>query len=169
MADPHAGSATASPTSKKTFAFLLKEAESPFPQFNLSPSTHRGEPALKLPQSLVESLSKSFRFALIGKFLHARLSMEKARLAFAKLGVKGNYSLGHLDHKHMLIRLQYEGDFNRIGLKIYGSSMDSLGIYSDGVLISDLMWNLLWHRSGTLFLIYLCSSLKNNVFLRLGS
>lgn len=59
MVDPPVGTAAASaspsPTSKKTFVSLLKEAATPPLQIHLSLLTHKGELALKLPQSLVDS------------------------------------------------------------------------------------------------------------------
>lgn len=59
----------------------------------------QGEPALKIPQNLLESLSKPFKFTLVGKFSHGRPSMERAHQIFAKLRLKGAFSLGHLDPK----------------------------------------------------------------------
>lgn len=43
--------------------------------------------------------------------------MERAHLIFSKLGLLGGFALGHLDQKHMLIRLQKEEDFNRLWLR----------------------------------------------------
>lgn len=43
--------------------------------------------------------------------------MDGARLVFTKLGLKGDFLLGHRDPKHMLIRLQHEVDFKRIWLR----------------------------------------------------
>src|SRR3954469_21867824 len=66
---------------------------------------------------MVDSLSAPFRLSLVGKFSHGRPSMEMARSIFAKLDLKGNFFLGHLDSKHILIKLEHEGDFNRLWLK----------------------------------------------------
>src|SRR5438270_493547 len=44
--------------------------------------------------------------------------MAAARIAFSKLELKGNFTLGHLDSKHMLINLQHEGDFDRIWMRV---------------------------------------------------
>lgn len=41
----------------------------------------------------------------------------KSHLCFAKFNLRGNFQLGHLDNKHMLIKLNCEGDFNRLWLK----------------------------------------------------
>lgn len=43
--------------------------------------------------------------------------MERSCQIFNKLGLKGSFTLGHLDPKHMLIRLNQEADFNRIRLR----------------------------------------------------
>lgn len=110
-------------TSKKSFASLSREAPSTAPSAqNLNSSLffssfHKGRPSLKIPQTLVDTLSKHFRFALIGKFSHGCPSIERSRQIITKLGLKGSFALGHLDPKHMLIKFQHEGDFNRIWLK----------------------------------------------------
>lgn len=38
-------------------------------------------------------------------------------MLFNKFGLKGTFSLGHLDPKHMLIRLEHEGGFNHLWMK----------------------------------------------------
>lgn len=83
----------------------------------LNCSFHKGEPALKIPKLIVDSLAKPFQFALISKFSHGRPSMERSRQIFTKLGLKGSFFLGHLNPKHMIICLQKEDDFNRIWLR----------------------------------------------------
>lgn len=82
----------------------------------ISFSFHKGEPSLKIPQTLVDAISKLFRFALIGMISHGQPSMERSRQIFSKLGLKGIFSLRHLDPKHMFIQIQYDGDFNRLWL-----------------------------------------------------
>lgn len=109
----------------KSFASILKgqtnadpsSSTSPVAPLVHSPSTYKGEPTLKIPKAIVEVLSKPFHFTLIGKFSHGRPLMERSRHLFAKLGLKGAFSLNHLDQKHMLIRLHDEVDFNRIWLR----------------------------------------------------
>src|SRR5436190_15248498 len=112
-----------SPTKLKSFTSLLKENPkstsylSDPPPALLPPAVHHEEPALKIPQVLIEQLSSPFRFTLVGKFSHGRPTMERARSVFAKLDLKGNYFIGHLDPKHILIMLEHEGDFYRLWLK----------------------------------------------------
>src|SRR4051812_27952749 len=111
---------TESPSNTKTFASFFQKSFSPLQIPDLPPipiSTYRGEPTLMIPQKMVEVLSKPYQFALVGKFSHGRPTMDRARLIFNKLGLKGNFSLGHLDHKHMLINLENEGDFTRLWLR----------------------------------------------------
>lgn len=83
----------------------------------IPPTNHHGEPALKVPQNMVDQLVAPFKFALVGKFSHGHPSLERVRLIIAKFNPKSSFQLGHLDSKHMLIRLQHEGDFNRLWLK----------------------------------------------------
>lgn len=126
---PHRGeskspsSPAKSPTSSKSFASVLKNSTtSPkFPSDDqiplIPPSTHHGEPALKMPQQTVDRLSSSFRLTLVGEFSHGRPSIDRSRQIFAKLYLKGNFFLSLLDSKHILIQLEYEGDFHRLWLK----------------------------------------------------
>lgn len=104
---------------QKSSASLLKSPSdlNPPPIDLIPPSTRHGEPALKLTRSIVDRLSEPFKYSLVGKFSHGRPTLEKARLIFAKFNLKGSYQLGHLDQKHMLIRLSTEANFNRLWLK----------------------------------------------------
>lgn len=73
--------------------------------------------SIKISRSAIDSMSKPFQFSIIGKFSHGRPTMERSRSVFGKLGLKDVYFLGHLDPKHMLIRIQDKGDFNRLWLR----------------------------------------------------
>lgn len=111
---------TSSPTKSKSFASILREIKNPsVPDHQplLPPSTYHGEPELKLSSDLIARFSEPFRLTLVGKFSHGRPTMERTRLVFSKLDLKGNFSVSHLDHKHLLIRLEHEGDFTRLWLK----------------------------------------------------
>lgn len=115
-------SSTPSPTTKKSFSSLLKVAEAtPSPSSSQTSifafSSHKGDPALKIPIAAVDFMLKLFKYSLIGKFSNGRPTLERSRLIFAKLGLKGGFSLGHLDSKHLLIHLQEDGDFNRAWLR----------------------------------------------------
>lgn len=65
----------------------------------------------------MDRLSTPFRLALIGKFSHGSPTTEETRQIFAKLDLKGNDFPGHLDQKHVLIKLEHEGDFHSLCLK----------------------------------------------------
>lgn len=111
------------PISLKSFASILQSSTktpqtSVESQLPLIPSSsHHGEPALNLPQSIVDRLSSSFCLALVGKFSHGHPTMDRSRQAFTKLDLKGNFIFGHLDPKHILIPLKHEGHFHHLCLK----------------------------------------------------
>lgn len=112
-----------SPTTLKSFASILQNTSKSFQissdsQLPLIPSsTHHVGPALKLRQLVVDRHSTSFRLVLVGKFSHSCPTMDQSRQAFAKLDLKGNYFLGHLNSKHISIQLEHEGDFHHLWLK----------------------------------------------------
>lgn len=62
-------------------------------------------------------MPRPFCFSFIGNFSYGRPTMEWSWTIFSKLGLRVDCSLGHLDPKCMLIRLQEEEDFNRIRLQ----------------------------------------------------
>src|SRR4051812_12240883 len=97
-----------SPSSpKKSFSSLFQKtaAPTPPPLTIFAPITYKGEPGIKIPTAAVDLMSKPFQYTLVGKFSNGRPTMERSRAIFNKLGLKGPFSLGHLDPKHMMIRL----------------------------------------------------------------
>lgn len=116
---PSASPQPSSPTAKKSFAGLFKKpSDAPPPLITTFPiSSHKGEPSLKIPKSAIDLMSSPFKFTLIGKFSHGRPNMERSRLLFSRLGLKGSFFLGHLDPKHMIIKLHEESDFNHLWLR----------------------------------------------------
>lgn len=66
---------------------------------------------------MVDSFSQQLHFTFVGNFSHGRPTKVDPRSTFAKLGLKGQFSLGHLDSKHMQIKLIHEGEFNRIWMR----------------------------------------------------
>lgn len=107
---------SASPTQKKIFSSLFESKDQTAQnKETLIPLTnHHGEPALNIPKEMVHDFAKPFKFTLVEKFSHGRPPMAEARIVFAKLELKREVSLGHLDSKHLVIRLHHEGEFNRI-------------------------------------------------------
>lgn len=67
-------------------------------------SSLKGEPTVCFSEEEIDKLAAPFNHVLVGKFSHGRPSMELVRKAFAAIGFSGSYSLGLLDHRHVLIR-----------------------------------------------------------------
>lgn len=102
-------------------------------------------------------------YTLVGKFSHGWPTLEKARQCFAKFNLEGNFQLGHLDNKHMLIHLTHEDDFNRLWLMMSGMLIPSLWGILDGLPILDLKLNRLWSQFGWFSLVYLFFCSISNV------
>lgn len=124
------------------------------PQILIPPSVHHGEPALRISLAMVNTLSKPFKFALIGKFSHDRSTMEKSRLFFNKIGLKGTFSFDHLDLKHMLIRLQHEGYFNQLWMKE--------SIFIEGFPMKVFRWTVDFRSDVESLIIRIWMSLPNH-------
>ena len=58
-----------------------------------------------------------FKLSLVGKFSYGRPQMEMIQKFFASLGLKGDVQALLLDNKHMLMKLQFEKDYNRIWVR----------------------------------------------------
>ncbi|KAL0361197.1 UNVERIFIED_CONTAM: hypothetical protein Sradi_3804200 [Sesamum radiatum] len=81
------------------------------------PCTYRGGRAINFSMTETEILSVHLKFALISKFSHGYLSMQVIRTYFAKLGLRGAYSIGVINVKHIIIKFSNEDDFSRVWLK----------------------------------------------------
>ena len=77
-------------------------------------SPHCGEPAVCFSMDDIEKVAAPFQFSLVGKFSRGRLYMEDLRKFFCTLDLKGEVSLGLLDRRHVLIRLEHEADYYRV-------------------------------------------------------
>ncbi|KAG9451213.1 hypothetical protein H6P81_011178 [Aristolochia fimbriata] len=74
-------------------------------------NTYHGKPAIYFERSHIDSQSENFKFCLIGKFPGWRPSLSQIRNWVAtKWKLKGEWSITLLDHRHVLIRLDNEGD-----------------------------------------------------------
>ena len=62
----------------------------------------------------IERVAVPFQFALVGKFSRGRPVTENLQKFFRALDLKDGFSLGLLDHRHILIRLTNEAEFYRI-------------------------------------------------------
>lgn len=60
-----------------------------------------------MSDDIIGALSQPFHFALIGKFSHDRPSMDTMKKDFHTLGLKADFSIGHLDSKHLLIKVNH--------------------------------------------------------------
>ncbi|KAL2532641.1 Uncharacterized protein Adt_05992 [Abeliophyllum distichum] len=104
---------------RKSFASILQSApDSACHQFVAKePFLHRGEPALTITADEEASLAEPFKFTLVGKFSHRKPSMVEVRNSFQKFGFTGEFKIGLIDFKHILIHLTHEDDYSRLFLK----------------------------------------------------
>ncbi|CAI9102482.1 OLC1v1000762C1 [Oldenlandia corymbosa var. corymbosa] len=96
---------------------MFKSTENPNGEesfIHSSPTVYKGEPAFLLTKEEDDKLAEPFKNALIGKFSKGRPSMEYLWAQFQKIGFKGEFSLGMLDHRLVLICFDQEDDFQRI-------------------------------------------------------
>ncbi|KAL2526604.1 Uncharacterized protein Adt_11658 [Abeliophyllum distichum] len=115
---PHAISSSER-SMRKSFASVLQSApDSACHQFLAKePFLHRGEPALTITDDEEASLAEPFKFTLVGKFSHRKPSMVEVRNSFQKFGFTGDFKIGLIDFKHILIHLTHEDDYSRLFLK----------------------------------------------------
>ncbi|KAL0447831.1 UNVERIFIED_CONTAM: hypothetical protein Slati_1911000 [Sesamum latifolium] len=78
---------------------------------------HRGGKAINFSVEEIEILADHLKFTMVGKFSHGYPSMQAIRACFAKLGLRGAYSVGVINIKHILIELSNEEDLARLWLK----------------------------------------------------
>ncbi|KAL2526355.1 Uncharacterized protein Adt_11409 [Abeliophyllum distichum] len=104
---------------RKSFASVLQPApDSTCHQFVAKePFLHRGEPALTITADEEASLAEPFKFTLVGKFSHRKPRMVEVRNSFQKFGFIGEFKIGLIDYKHILIHLTHEDDYSRLFLK----------------------------------------------------
>ncbi|KAL2471503.1 Uncharacterized protein Adt_39639 [Abeliophyllum distichum] len=94
---------------RKSFASVLQSApDSTCHQFVAKePFLHRGEPALTITADEEASLVEPFKFTLVEKFSHRKPSMVEVRNSFQKFGFTGEFKIGLIDFKHILIHLTH--------------------------------------------------------------
>ncbi|KAL0356224.1 UNVERIFIED_CONTAM: hypothetical protein Sradi_4069300 [Sesamum radiatum] len=81
------------------------------------PCLHRGGRAINFPMEETNILATHLKFALVGKFSHGYPNMNTIRTYFSKHGLRGAYSIGVINIKHILIKLSNEEDLSRLWLK----------------------------------------------------
>ncbi|KAL2470696.1 DUF4283 domain-containing protein [Abeliophyllum distichum] len=104
---------------RKSFASVLQsDPDSACHQFVAKePFLHRGEPALTITADEEASIAEPFKFTLVGKFSHRKPSMVEVRNSFQKFGLTGDFKIGLINFKHILIHLTHEDDYSRLFLK----------------------------------------------------
>lgn len=84
---------------------------------------HRGSPAIFFRPKHLHQLNKPFEWSLIGKFSQGynrvnpklgRPSIEHIREHFTAMDLKGEFKLGLLDNRHVLIHLKLQVDYLRL-------------------------------------------------------
>lgn len=78
-------------------------------------ASFKGDPALFFSADEVRALAKPFDLALVGKFSYGRPSMAALRKEFHT--IKGAFTIGWLDLRHVLIRFTVEEDYVRLWMK----------------------------------------------------
>ncbi|KAL0367745.1 UNVERIFIED_CONTAM: hypothetical protein Sradi_3664600 [Sesamum radiatum] len=101
------------PLSPRVAKKVFSESEDYFGK----PCTYRGSRAINFSMEETEKLAAHLKFALIGKFSHGYPSMNTIRSYFSKLGLRGAYSIGVINIKHVIIKLHNEDDMSRLWLK----------------------------------------------------
>lgn len=104
------------PPDKPSFAAMVRGTQVPSSLTIKEATLHKGEPALHYTDPEITDLSSPLRYALIGKFSTDRPSMEFLRHGFKTIGFKGDFRLGLMDPKHILIRFDLEEDYHRCWL-----------------------------------------------------
>nr|XP_027120471.1 uncharacterized protein LOC113737437 [Coffea arabica] len=98
----------------KSFSSLFSSKDGPTLELQTDKTTRRGEPAVVFSPLDVSKFAASFQLSLVGKFSKGRPPMEDIRRFFKALDLKDEFSVGLLDHRHVLIRLASEKDFRRL-------------------------------------------------------
>ncbi|KAL0304186.1 UNVERIFIED_CONTAM: hypothetical protein Sradi_6286700 [Sesamum radiatum] len=101
------------PLSPRAAKKIFSESDSYFGK----PCLYRGSRAINFSLEETEKLAEHLKFALVGKFSHGYPSMQAIRSYFSRLGLRGAFSIGVINVKHVLIKLQNEEDLSRVWLK----------------------------------------------------
>lgn len=80
-------------------------------------SKYKGKPGIIFSEEEINFLAQPLKFALVGKFSHGLPSLKFLRQKFESLGLKGSFTIGAINFKHILINLTHEEDFTRFWLR----------------------------------------------------
>lgn len=105
----------ANPAGRRRLAVLLKPHATP--PLIKPVQTFKGEPAVFFEEQELSSLAARFNLALIGKFAHGKPTTDVLYKEFQTIGLKGSFTIGWLDHRHVLLRFDFEEDYLRIWMK----------------------------------------------------
>ncbi|CAI9099160.1 OLC1v1035941C1 [Oldenlandia corymbosa var. corymbosa] len=111
------GHSVANPTGPpRSFASFFKQpGESKFAgnkQYKIVTYVN-GAPILELEDDEYEKLIAPHRWDLVGKFSYGRPKMEEVRSELEKVGFQGDFHIGLMNPRHILIRFEREEDFQR--------------------------------------------------------
>ncbi|CAI9115354.1 OLC1v1016241C1 [Oldenlandia corymbosa var. corymbosa] len=112
----------APPKKPKTFASFFQKLSAPEAvQSSLIKQVKfiNGTPTLEYEDDEFEKLIAPHRLSLVGKFLYGCPKMEEIHKEFKKIGFNGDYTLGLMNPRHILIRIEEEDDYQRCWIRTF--------------------------------------------------
>ncbi|KAL0356476.1 UNVERIFIED_CONTAM: hypothetical protein Sradi_4094500 [Sesamum radiatum] len=76
-----------------------------------------GRPTLVFSDSETASLTEAYRFSLVGKFSQGTPQYRNLHRLIAGLGLRGAFTVGMINTKHVLITLSDEADFSKLWIR----------------------------------------------------
>ena len=116
----------------KSFSSLFSSKESPTFNVQVAKTMRRGAPTIVFSLPDLARAAGPFHLALVGKFSRGQPAIEEIRKFFNTLDLKAAFSVGLLDHRHVIIHLNNEHDFHRIWVVIFGMCWAIQCGYSSG-------------------------------------
>ena len=112
-AEGHPG-ASAPSFQAKSFSSLFTSTEPTTLRVHADKTARRGEPVVMFSPADLTKAAAPFQLALVGKFSRGQPAIEEIRKFFNTLDLHAAFSVGLLDYRHLIIRLNDEHDFHRI-------------------------------------------------------
>jgi len=100
----------------KNFSSVVANKDTKEPDLK-TPSSFKGEPIVLFTLEDIKALVVTFKYSIVGKFSHGRPSMDEIRKIFLTFNLKQPCTVGLIDNKHVLIKLECEEDFVRLWTK----------------------------------------------------
>lgn len=85
----------------------------PIPQKQVS-KTDNGLPKISLSEEEILNYSTDFQFTLVGKFSYGYPALHTIKKEFLKLQLMGDYFVGILNVRHIIIKLSNEADYLKV-------------------------------------------------------